>query len=144
MTQVDNRPDSERTAVSTDGTREAQAAVDEIIDNFGNHRRDAYFAGFAPDATFLFYTHPIRLESRAAYEQLWESWEEVNGFEVHSCTSSNRRLQVFGQTAVFSHDVDTVVTLDDVTDTVAERETIVLELRDGAWLCVHEHLSSRT
>lgn len=126
------------------GTLEAQAAVDEIIDNFGQHRREAYFGGFAPDATFLFYTHPNRLESRAAYEQLWRSWEQNNGFHVHTCTSSNQRLQVFGQTAVFSHDVDTVVTLDGVTDTVAERESIVLERRHGTWLCVHEHLSART
>ncbi|KFF58837.1 hypothetical protein JF66_15565 [Cryobacterium sp. MLB-32] len=119
------------------------AAVDDIIDNFAHHRRAEYFTGFTPDATFLFHTYPGRLESRAAYEQLWDVWEEDHGFHVRSCASSNRRIQIFGQTAVFSHDVDTVATFDGATETVTERETIVLELRHGAWLCVHEHLSLR-
>jgi hypothetical protein len=127
---------------------EALAAVDEIIACFGQHRRDAYFAGFAPDATFLFYTHPVRLESRAEYEHLWDSWERDNGFTVLSCTSSNRNIRILGpapgQTAVFSHDVDTRLTLDGVTETVTERETIVLERRGDTWFGVHEHLSART
>lgn len=122
---------------------DALAAVDTIIANFGAHDRDAYFAGFAPEATFLFYTAPERLESRDAYEQLWSEWERDNDFHVVSCSSTNRRLQVFGSTAVFSHDVDTVLTMDGATETVAERESIVLELRDGSWLGIHEHLSAR-
>jgi ketosteroid isomerase-like protein len=125
------------------GTAEALAAVDAIITHFGNHERDAYFAGFAPEATFLFYTTPNRVESRAAYEKLWDEWEAEAGFHVLSCSSSNRRIQVFGTTAVFSHDVDTTLTMDGATESVAERESIILELRDGHWLGIHEHLSAR-
>jgi ketosteroid isomerase-like protein len=125
------------------GTAEALAAVDAIITHFGNHERDAYFAGFAPEATFLFYTTPNRVESRAAYEKLWDEWETEAGFHVLSCSSSNRRIQVFGTTAVFSHDVDTTLTMDGATESVAERESIILELRDGHWLGIHEHLSAR-
>ncbi len=122
---------------------EALAAVDAIITHFGNHERDAYFAGFAPEATFLFYTTPDRVESRAAYEQLWDEWEKEAGFHVLSCSSSNRRIQVFGDTAVFSHDVDTTLTMEGVTESVTERESIILERRNGAWLGIHEHLSAR-
>lgn len=130
-------------SVIAEAEAEALAAVDDIIANFGNHRRDAYFAGFAPEATFLFYTTPERVESRAAYEQLWDEWESQNGFHVLSCSSSNRRIQVFGSTAVFSHDVDTTLTMDGATEAVAERESIILAKRDGQWLGIHEHLSAR-
>lgn len=123
---------------------EALAAVDAIIDNFGSHRRDAYFAGFAPDATFLFHSAPHRLESRAAYEELWDGWERTAGFRVRGCASTNRRIQVFGPLAVFSHDVETRLETDGSVDTVFERESIILEHRDGDWLCVHEHLSAVT
>ena len=41
---------------------DALGAVDRIIDDFAHHRRDAYFAGFAPDATFLFHNVDHRLE----------------------------------------------------------------------------------
>ena len=122
---------------------EALAAVDAIITSFGNHERDAYFAGFAPEATFLFYTTPNRVESLAAYEQLWDEWEKEAGFHVLSCSSSNRRIQVFGDTAVFTHDVDTTLTMEGVTESVTERESIILERRNGAWLGIHEHLSAR-
>ncbi|TFD75270.1 DUF4440 domain-containing protein [Cryobacterium sp. Sr8] len=119
------------------------SVVDAIIDDFGNHRRDAYFARFSPDATFVFHTVPRRLDSRKAYEELWDEWEASSGFRVHDCTSTDRHIQVFGNAAVFSHDVTSVVEVDGLTDTVFERESIVLEKRDGVWLCVHEHLSQR-
>ena len=121
---------------------DALAAADRIIDDFGHHRRDAYFAGFAPEATFLFHNVDHRLESRADYEQLWAEWE-TEGFRVVSCASTNRRIQLFGTVAVFSHDVETESELAGATDRSRERETIVLALTDGAWLGVHEHLSAR-
>lgn len=124
-------------------TAAALEAVDAIITHFGNHERAAYFSGFAPEATFLFYTTPDRLESRAAYEKPWDEWEAEAGFHVLSCSSSNRHIQVFGTTAVFSHDVDTTLTMEGATESVAERESIILELRDGHWLGIHEHLSAR-
>ncbi|TFB91416.1 nuclear transport factor 2 family protein [Cryobacterium sp. HLT2-28] len=120
---------------------EALAAADAIIDDFGHHRRDAYFAGFAAEASFMFHTVPERLETRAAYEELWRDWEQTNGFRVLGCTSANRRLQLFGTVAVFSHDVTTVLESDGVRATQHERETIVLEKQGGRWLGVHEHLS---
>jgi hypothetical protein len=121
---------------------EALAAADRIIDDFGHHRRDAYFAGFAPEATFLFHNVDHRLESRAAYEELWAEWE-AEGFRVRECRSSNRRVQLLGTVAVFSHDVDTLSELAGVAETARERETIVLALTGGVWLGVHEHLSKR-
>jgi len=121
---------------------DALSAVDRIIDNFAHHRRDAYFAGFAPDATFLFHNVDHRLESRQAYETLWADWES-EGFQVLSCSSTNRRIQLFGSIAVFSHDVETKVKLAGVAETSRERESIVLGLIDGVWLGIHEHLSTR-
>lgn len=128
----------------TDAVNEADAlgAVDRIIDNFAHHRRDAYFAGFAPDATFLFHNVDHRLESRQAYETLWADWES-EGFQVLFCSSTNRRIQLFGSIAVFSHDVETNAKLAGVAETSRERETIVLGLTDGVWLGIHEHLSAR-
>jgi ketosteroid isomerase-like protein len=121
---------------------DALAAADRIIDDFGHHRRDAYFAGFAPEATFLFHNVDHRLESRSAYEQLWAEWED-GGFRVRGCASTNRRIQVFGPVAVFSHDVDTESEIAGVVETTRERETIVLELTAAGWLGIHEHLSAR-
>ena len=121
---------------------DALAAADRIIDDFSHHRRDAYFAGFAPDATFLFHNVDHRLESRQAYETLWTDWEG-EGFQVLSCSSTNRRIQLFGSIAVFSHDVETKAELAGTAETSRERETIVLGLTDGVWLGIHEHLSAR-
>ena len=118
----------------------ALAAADHIIDDFGHHRRDAYFARFAQDATFLFHNVAHRLESRGAYERLWVEWES-SGFHVSRCVSTNRRIRVFGTMAVFSHDVETEAELAGVASVSFERETIVLQLVDDVWFGVHEHLS---
>src|SRR5829696_796088 len=37
---------------------EVLAAADRLVGAFGRHDKDAYFAGFAPDATFCFYDSP--------------------------------------------------------------------------------------
>lgn len=121
----------------------ALAAIDAIIDNFARHQREAYFAGFAADATFLFHTEPHRLDSRAAYEALWAEWERVSRFRVQNATSSNRRLQLFGSAAVFSHDVETTVVLEGSERVLHERESIIMQRRGDTWLGVHEHLSAR-
>ncbi len=119
------------------------AAADAIVDDFANHRTEAYFAGFAEDATFVFHTADRRLESRAEYEALWAQWESEDGFRVHACRSSDRRVQVLGDTAIFTHSVDSRIELGGSIDDVTERETIVFALRDGRWVAVHEHLSPR-
>ena len=122
---------------------DALIAIDTIIDNFARHKREAYFSGFAADATFLFYTVPQRLESRAAYEAIWADWERNSGFQVQNCKSESRRIQVIGSTAIFSHDVDTTLILNGSVRDLKERESIIMERREGAWLGVHEHLSAR-
>ncbi|TPW74288.1 DUF4440 domain-containing protein [Schumannella soli] len=119
-----------------------QSAIDAIIAAFGDHRRDDYFAGFAADATFVFPTNELRLESRAEYEAEWERWEREDGFRVLRCASTRRRLQLLGDDiAVFSHDVETALADGDGEMVSRERETIVVQRREGVWLGVHEHLS---
>jgi ketosteroid isomerase-like protein len=128
----------------TDDEQQALAAADRIIDDFRRHRSDAYFAGFAEDASFIFHASEKRLESRAEYQDEWARWERDDGLHVLGCRSTARRIQLFGDTAVFTHDVDTQVRLDGRRVTNLERETIVLVRRDADWICVHEHLSPRS
>lgn len=117
-------------------------AAAKIVSDFGAHQKKEYFSNFAEDATFLFYTHPVRLESRAEYEKLWGQWESEDGFRVHSCDSSNQLVQdIDGNVAVFAHDVKTVVELGGEVSEVLERETIVFSRQNSKWLAVHEHLS---
>ena len=122
--------------------QEVLAAADALVAAFGRSDRDAYFACFVPQATFLFHPTPGRIESRAAYEQLWDSWVAQDGFRVISCRSTGALVQFLGpDAAVFSHDVLTTVQTNDGEDTTAERETIVFSRTAGHWLAVHEHLS---
>ena len=124
------------------------AAADSLIAAFGHHDVDRYFAAFSPDASFVFYTHPERLESAGAYRDVWRQWEHDSGFRVLECHSSNRRVDVYGDCAVFAHDVVTTVEntedgAEPVQSVVSERETIVFARTDRGWLAVHEHLSGR-
>ncbi|MBK7975499.1 MAG: nuclear transport factor 2 family protein [Deltaproteobacteria bacterium] len=120
---------------------EVTAAADAIVAAFGRHDAKAYFARFAPEATFVFHTTPRRLESRAEYEAEWAKWEKEDGFHVRGCRSSNQRVQLLGDVAVFSHSVRTELTMNSGPSTVRERETIVFQRRAGGWIAVHEHLS---
>lgn len=131
--------------MSTTTVQEVRAAADALVAAFAEGRLDDYFGAFAPDATFVFHTTPQRLGSTAEYRALWQRWVEQDGFRVLGCTSSAQLVQPFGDTAVFSHDVETRVATDADEETVHERETIVFaRSADGAWLAVHEHLSPRT
>lgn len=121
---------------------EVLAAAAAIVDDFGHHRTGEYFAGFAADATFLFYTHTARLDSRADYEALWSAWEADDGFRVHGCRSRDQHVQVMGESAaVFTHYVESDIEFAGEVSTIRERETIVFERRNGSWLAIHEHLS---
>ncbi|MEO0023852.1 MAG: hypothetical protein RL196_293 [Actinomycetota bacterium] len=132
-------------AASSRAVAAVLAAADKIVADFGAHNTLAYFAGFTPDATFMFYTHTERLDSRAAYETLWAKWVGEDGFKVHGCKSSNQLVQLNGaDAAVFSHNVESSIEFGGEVSTVLERETIVFALIDGAWLAVHEHLSPAT
>lgn len=120
---------------------EVLAAADHLVEVFGRHDAEAYFATFAEEATFLFHNHPARLESRHEWRALWDQWVD-EGFHVLGCRSSDQRVQVIGyDAAVFSHSVETTARLGEETTTTLERETIVFRRIEGAWLAVHEHLS---
>ena len=125
-----------------DTADEVRAAANALISAFGAHHTEEYFQAFRPDASFVFYTSPERLESRAAYREEWERWEREDGFRVLACTSSDQTVQVVGDAAVFTHNLATRIGLDAGEETVRERETIVFAREhDGSWLAVHEHLS---
>lgn len=122
--------------------QEVLAAADAVVRAFAGGDSAAYFACFAPEATFVFHTTPQRLGSRAAYEALWEQWVTEDGFRVVACASSNQHVQILGaDSAVFVHDVATVLELGGAREELSERETIVFERRDEVWMAVHEHLS---
>lgn len=117
-------------------------AADACVAAFGRHDRDAYFACFAPDATFVFHTTPGVLVGRAAWEAEWDRLVAEDGFRVLACASSDRRVQLVGDAAVFSHRVHTTAAFGGETVESDERETIVFARdADGRWLAVHEHLS---
>ena len=116
-------------------------AAARLVRAFGTHDVDAYFGACAPEASFVFHNHPVRLESREDYCRLWRDWETRDGFRVLDCRSTNQRVQLFGRTAVFTHDVRTRVRSGGEEISSDERETIVFELRADRWLAVHEHLS---
>jgi ketosteroid isomerase-like protein len=119
---------------------EVLAAADALVDAFGSHDVERYFASFAPEATFVFHTTPRWLGTRAEYEQEWRSWER-EGFKVLSCESHDQSVELLtDDVAVFTHSVRT--RLEGVDDVQRERETIVFRRVLGTgWLGVHEHLS---
>jgi uncharacterized protein (TIGR02246 family) len=122
-----------------DGVLEAARV---LVEAFGAHDTEAYFASFAPDATFVFYTHEEPLRSREAYRELWTGWEQ-DGFRVLSCASSEQHVQVLtDDVAAFTHRVHTVVRTGPDQESLDERETIVYRREAGGrWFAVHEHLS---
>lgn len=121
---------------------EVRQAAAALVAAFGEGRLDDYFASFAPDATFVFYTTPTRLMSADEYRALWDTWVAEDGFRVVSCRTSDTNVQAFGDTAVVTHSVETRISTNEGEDTLRERETIVMTRdADGRWLGVHEHLS---
>ncbi|MCW3479647.1 nuclear transport factor 2 family protein [Neisseriaceae bacterium JH1-16] len=123
-------------------TQQVLQAADALVQAFGRHDTDAYFAAFAPNASFVFHTLPQRLDSRAAYQAEWRNWEHDLGFRVVRCASSDQQVQWVGEAALFTHTVETVVAIDGVEQAMRERETIVFQRdADQRWLAVHEHLS---
>lgn len=139
-------PDGSRTPeglTTTPATDRADvlSAARSLVEAFGAHRRGEYFAFFAPDATFVFYTTPRVLGSRAEYETEFTDWER-DGFRVLGCTSHDQLVQVVDDVAVFTHRVSTHALIGGEEVTTEERETIVFRREtDGRWLAIHEHLS---
>ncbi|MDT4870227.1 SnoaL-like domain protein [compost metagenome] len=118
-------------------------AARELVAAFANNDSEAYFAAFSEDASFVFHTCDTPLPSRAAYRQLWESWQR-EGFAVLACTSSNPLLNLQGDVAIFVHDVTTHLRIQGEEIHSLERETIVFrqQQESGRWLACHEHLSA--
>ena len=119
------------------------AAADRLVAAFARHDREAYFAAFAPEATFVFHTLAEPLATRAAYEHQWQAWEAEDGFRVHACCSSDRLARVVGDTGIFAHRVETELEMGGERIVSQERDTIVFRrLADGGWIAIHEHLSA--
>lgn len=121
---------------------EVRRAGERIVKAYGDHETERYFACFHPDATFVFYTSPKRIESTARFREEWDRWEREDGFHVLGCVSADQRVQLLGDVAVLTHSLTTRLTTNEGEETARERETIVFaRQRDGDWLVVHEHLS---
>ena len=121
---------------------EVRQVTAALVAAFGEGRLDDYFGCFAPDATFVFYTTPARLMSVDEFRAQWARWVAEDGFRVVSCRTSDTNVQTFGDLAVVTHSVETVISTNEGEDTLHERETIVMARgADGRWLGVHEHLS---
>lgn len=121
---------------------EVAAVAARLVDAFGHHDVDRYFAHFSTDATFVFYTVDHVLGSRAEYEALWRTWEREDGFSVRGCRSETGAVRMLGpDAAVFTHLVTTVVATTGGEETLHERETIVFSRVGADWVAVHEHLS---
>jgi ketosteroid isomerase-like protein len=122
--------------------KDVMAVARNLVQAFGAHDTDRYFSFFAPEATFIFYTHDEILESKAAWETLWAEWEETVGYRVLHCESSEAKVQkVNDDVAVFTHTVTTRLLMDGDEETAIERETIVFRRDSSGWVAVHEHLS---
>lgn len=126
---------------TTPTEQDVLAAADAIIEAFAATDTDAYFAGFAPDATFIFHPEPGRLNSRAAYVALWASWL-ASGWRVTACESTDRLVQTFPGGGVFSHTVATSIDSADGPDSYVERESIIFRTEGDGLIAIHEHLST--
>ncbi len=116
--------------------------ADRLVAAFGSHDVESYFSAFSEDASFLFHNVKRLIVSREEYRAEWRLWEERDGFRVLSCQSSDRRINVLGDVAVFTHRVATTARFGTEAVHSRERETIVFKrFPDGRWLGVHEHLS---
>ena len=123
-------------------TEDVLAAAADVVQAFGSGDLENYFAAFADDATFIFHTTDRVLTSVAQYRSEWEAWQRDDDFRVLACTSSEQRVQLFADVAVFTHRVRTLTSTRAGDAESAERETIVFHRAFGTrWAGVHEHLS---
>jgi len=126
-------------------SREAQVfeAAAALVDAFASNDTARYFACFSPQASFVFHSLAQPLQTRAEYQALWQQWQ-TEGFAVLGCESSNGRVSVHGDVAIFVHDVATHVRFAEEEQQLQERETIVFRVEGERWLAWHEHLSVAT
>ena len=123
-------------------SREAEVlhAAADLVAAFASNDTARYFECFSAQASFVFHTLAAPLNTRAEYEALWQQWQ-AEGFAVLGCESSNGRVSVQGDAAVFVHDVATHIRLAGEEHHLQERETIVFRQEGRRWLAWHEHLS---
>lgn len=129
--------------IRTPSEVEVLRAAADIVDAFQATDTDRYFAAFAPDATFMFHPEAARLNSRKAYEDEWAGWL-ADDWKVVSCTSSDQLAQVFPGGAVFSHTVNTTVSVAGAEESYEERESIIFRTEGDGLIAIHEHLSAPT
>ncbi|SDC43373.1 conserved hypothetical protein [Geodermatophilus telluris] len=121
---------------------EVLQAAGALVAAFGADDVDRYLACFREDATFLFHGTDRLLPSREEYRREWAAWVRDDDFHVLGCRTSGTRVQVLGDTAVLTHEVQTTVSTRAGREELRERETIVFQREaPGRWLAVHEHLS---
>ncbi|MDE2238571.1 MAG: nuclear transport factor 2 family protein [Rhodospirillales bacterium] len=120
---------------------EVCAVATALIAAFEANDRDLYFSHFVPQARFIFHAVPFVMESRAAYEAEYDRWVREEGFTVLECTSTRQHADVYGDSAVFTHQTFTRIRTHAGESGYHERETIVFTRQNGRWLAVHEHLS---
>lgn len=118
------------------------AAADAILRAYRDGDDEAYLAAFAPDATFVLPGEPRRLDATDAYRARLRTHRVRHGSRVLAATSANRHVRRYGDTAVLTHDLRTLLVEDGATRTVDERETLVFA-RDtyGFRVAVHLHRS---
>ncbi len=117
------------------------AVAAALIAAFEANNRDGYFDFFTPQARFIFHAVPFVMESRAAYEAEYDRWVREDGFTVLECTSTRQHVDVYADSAVFTHQTFTRVRTHAGESGYHERETIIFTRQNGRWLAVHEHLS---
>jgi len=122
-------------------TDSPDTVADTLIQAYRDGDDDTYLARLAPDATLVLPGEP-RHDAADAYRAYLRTLRVRNGHRVLDATSANRRVRYYGDTAVLTHDLTSVLERDAAIDTVTERETIVFA-RDtyGFWVAVHVHRS---
>lgn len=117
------------------------SVADTLLRAYRDGDDDAYLAHLAPDATLVLPGEP-RHDAADAYRAHLRTRRVRNGHRVLDAISANRRIRHYGDTAVLTHDLTTVIEQGAGTGTVSERETIVFA-RDtyGFWVAVHVHRS---
>jgi ketosteroid isomerase-like protein len=116
-------------------------AAANLVAAFARFDKDAYFATFRPDASFIFYNSPDTFADRAAYERAWDEWV-ADGWRVLDCASTGAEVRLLDETtAIFTHDVSTTLATGATPTALHERESILFVKGPSGWLAVHEHLS---
>lgn len=117
------------------------AVADALLQAYRDGDDDTYLAHLAPDATLVLPGEP-RHDAADAYRAHLRTLRVRNGHRVLDAVSANRRVRHYGDTAVLTHDLTTVIEQGTGTRTISERETIVFA-RDtyGFWVAVHVHRS---